>query len=252
MKGLKQLLPPEKTPNVYWRIQRRPRSISHKQLICWTQHCRYDARLAEQLVEHVRDYWFRYDPAVLNALAQKEPWPSAIGFIVEHVIENCEKPVGIRTEFLTWASTVQRGLSPFPFGLFFIGAWPIASRAMNSQVVESRESYKKWGYYGKDLLFNKQTPGQVKAPSPLGKSLSIDRKAEELDFDMRLKIDLCRRLREYKIQNKLTNREFANRLCLPESKASNIHNCKTKDVSVAFLLKAARRINVTVTDLVAG
>lgn len=242
MKGLSKLLPPDKAPEIYWRLQRKPDRISPKEFVHWTQYSRYDARLAEQLAEHIRDYWYRYDPVVINSLAQKEAWPGAVGFLIEHTLEQCSKSIGVRTQFQKWAATAQRGLPSFTWGLFFIGAWPIASAAMNAQVSQSLSSYKKWGFYGKDILFNKQIPGEIKAPSYRRNQPKRDEQVQALPIDQHVKVTICKQLREYKIRHKLTNREFAERLGVSQSKSSNIYNYNTKDISVALFLKLAERI----------
>lgn len=175
--------------SLYLELKRHPLVFSEKDLSLFIQNSRLDPRLAESVTEHLRDYWWKYDPRSLNKKLKRQPWPAAVKPMLFQLLESCKGSRKTKIAFGQWAAEVLQGLpnSDSP-ALYFISSLEPRSRSLDREVNESLESFRKAGYFAKDLLFNKGQAGFIKSSADLKKSLG---RAED-----RLKLNLLERLRE--------------------------------------------------------
>ncbi len=157
--GNKQLL------STYNKLQSDKTKISIKEITIWTQWVRFDPRLAEQLVSYLSRKWTNILPKDLNAEMIKQPWPAAIGLLIENIIifkkHHDQESKQEISNFTFWASIVMSGIGPSNNEQFFIGLRPLASKLMKRDVLLSLDFYRRWGYFGFDVLINKFKYGKL-------------------------------------------------------------------------------------------
>lgn len=148
---------------LYQKLVTDPLSYSEKDLALFVQNGRMDARLAEVVTEHIRDYWWKYDPKSLNSRLRKQPWGSAIKPMLNQISEYCKATATTKAAFSAWARDAVLGLPDVPAQLYFIGYLKPRSKSQDREVSEALPSFSKAGYYAKDLMFNKGLPGSIKS-----------------------------------------------------------------------------------------
>lgn len=156
-----RLIPEADRFALYQAMVRSPMSFSEKDLALIIQNGRRDARLAEVVTEHIRDYWWKYNPELLNRRLRTQPWGAAIKPILNQIDEFCDAPSELRLEFQAWARTVIRGVRNSPPQLYFYDDSRPRSRSQNREVDEALVSFLSAGYVAKDYLFNKSRPKSI-------------------------------------------------------------------------------------------
>lgn len=123
---------------------------------------RFDARLAEIIVEFFFENWRKINPVSFNALLLSEAWPNTAAVLLEFsagAISVAKKECSV--QFNLWRRIILCNLSKAGWEQFFIGAHPIGSRAMFDNARFPLVEYRKWGYFGREILFNKAVPSQM-------------------------------------------------------------------------------------------
>ncbi len=124
----------------------------------WTQWSRFDPRLAEILVQSISKHWKSFDLFGIRAELLPQPWPAALGVLLENILAAKILPARDVDVFRHWAAAAMAGVEPAPNELFFFGTRKIGSLAMFRDASEASKSYTKWGYLGRELLVNKADP----------------------------------------------------------------------------------------------
>ena len=154
MKGLDKIPTQKNLLKAYKALQvlSPPSTVSIKTLALWSQWSRLDPRLGEILVQYLSRFWPYISPVALNQALKKEPWPSAFGVLINQV-PYCD--IKNKAGFRQWSKSVMADIAPAPDELFFIGLYKIGGKQMKNECLYSLKSYRKWGYFAKDLLINK-------------------------------------------------------------------------------------------------
>ena len=169
MKGLSSIPSEENFLEAYRQLQARPaRRISEAELALWSQWCRFDPRLGEQLIELLGREWRTIHPMRLREEALRQPWPQALGVLLEQVLDAGWIPRPDRTLYRRWRDTVLAEIRPASGELFFIGTRKLAGKQMLLDAELSLRAYLKWGYLGRELLVNKaQAPESLQRTGTL-------------------------------------------------------------------------------------
>ena len=130
-----------------------PAPPSEQELALYTQWSRFDARLAEICVDYFVKNWPKLNPVQLRTSMLSQPWPAALGVLLEfakHAVRTADSVV-----FQQWKKTALADISPAPWEQFFVAQRPIASVGMLEDARFSLKEYRDWGYFGREVLFNK-------------------------------------------------------------------------------------------------
>jgi hypothetical protein len=157
MKGLESLPGAAKLERAYRNLQiRRVPKCSVTSLALYAQWARFDPRLAEIWVAYLARHWRDVSPLALREVLKRQPWPMAAGVLLEFV----ERAVAIDRDelrlFSHWKALVLDSFPRAHWEQFFIGERRVAGKAMLDDARFSSLEYKKWGYLGREVLFNKQ------------------------------------------------------------------------------------------------
>lgn len=155
MEGLKVLPAASDLQQAYSILQNSRAVAPSDELVLMSQWARFDPRLAEQLVDHFRLYWSEINPLQLNLLNQKAAWPAALGVLLDQVRTYVDFKPEEKHRYTRWAKCVMVSVRPAAGELFFIGQRSFAGKLMRQDSELSLRSYVKWGYLGRDILFNK-------------------------------------------------------------------------------------------------
>ena len=178
MRGLKEAPSVRQLAAAYSDLQFAKKALANKKLALYSQWARLDSRLGEILVEYIARFWRRHDPADLNSRLRLQAWPAAFGALLEHTPffwaqkERRERrgeaeksrlaPARRRRAalFQKWSESVMDSIPPARGELFFFGAYGMGSKLQRKEASHATKLYRKWGYFGKDLLVNKAEPPQ--------------------------------------------------------------------------------------------
>lgn len=164
MKGPTRL-PNEIRYRLYRELVLKPLDFTEKDIALFSQNARFDPRFAEVLTTHLRDYWWKYDPSLLNKKLKAQPWPASLRPLLNQILLRCEFPTSeLRAQYSDWLILASRGIAPVKPQLYFESTLPPRSRSLDREVFESLPEFSSVGFYAKDLMFNKGLPGTVKAP----------------------------------------------------------------------------------------
>src|SRR5262245_15478113 len=131
MKGLVSIPQQKHLVEVYRRLQSRPQTISCDELALWSMWTRFDARLAEQLIEFFARAWLGISPLDLRKSLISQPWASALGVLLEHALLIVKKEQ--RKIFKSWMALVMHGIDPASSQSFLIGVYPFASQSLRRE-----------------------------------------------------------------------------------------------------------------------
>jgi hypothetical protein len=126
------------------------------ELAAYSQWTRFDPRLAEIWVKAVLERWKSVHPIELHESLKREPWPGAAGVLLEFVARAVRAEPAEARLFKLWKEMVLQGFGRAPWEQYFIGQRRIAGKAMIEDARFSLSEYRKWGYLGREILFNKQ------------------------------------------------------------------------------------------------
>lgn len=157
MKGLERIPSTDELQKAYDQLAKAQSrtEITVKQWSEWSQWCRFDPRLAEQLVVGLAESWTRLHPASLRDQLVREPWPQVAGVLFETALASAIIRREERKIFRSWAATVMANVPIAPWEQFFIGLRKVGGRQMALDAATPLLVYQKWGYLGRDLLVNK-------------------------------------------------------------------------------------------------
>jgi hypothetical protein len=153
MKGLDKIPSVKHLQSAYERLYGKLPPPTEEDLALWSQWCRVDPRLAEIWIEYVRDHYGEISPLQLRELTLKHPWPAAIGVLLEHVFCFFSGPEA--KIFKKWMELVLSGVEPAKDEQFFIGLRALGRKLMYEDAVFSLVPYRRWGFLGREVLFNK-------------------------------------------------------------------------------------------------
>jgi hypothetical protein len=127
------------------------RALSPEHLSAYSQWSRFDPRLAEILIEHFKLFWKQVSPLALQERLRLEPWPAALGVLLEFVsIHPDDSAV-----FDAWMQFVMTNCERGQQELFFIGLRALGGDLAFEDAVLSAWAYRRWGYLGREVLINK-------------------------------------------------------------------------------------------------
>ncbi len=151
--------------NAYSRLQHlRPQPPNESAVALYSQWARFDPRLAEIWVKFIAASWQSLNPIALRSELIQLPWPGVAGVLLEFSKRAIS---GDRGLFNAWMNLVLHGLPPGDWEQFFIGQHKPGGKAMFDDARFSLAEYRKWGYLGRAILFNKQRlPKDVAAHGP--------------------------------------------------------------------------------------
>ncbi|MBI3535142.1 MAG: hypothetical protein HY072_06620, partial [Deltaproteobacteria bacterium] len=155
MKGLESIPTPNDLLKAYNTLQFKQKMLLPSKLAFWSQWSRFDPRLAEIIVFYISKNWKDISALTLNREIKKQPWPGVLGVLLEQVILFAGFSLNEKVLFRNWARFVMTGVSKASFELFFIGLRSLGGRLSLQDAVLSHKTYKKWGYFGRELLINK-------------------------------------------------------------------------------------------------
>ncbi len=155
MKGLEKIPSEEDLLKAYSLLQFSKQEIPLHEISLWSQWCRFDARLAEILIQYFEKNWLEISPLDFNAELIKTPWPAVMGVLLDQMKFFIKFSKTELSLFKNWSKCVMTGIQNANHELFFIGTYGFASERMREDVVKSNKSFLNRGYFGTDLFFNK-------------------------------------------------------------------------------------------------
>ena len=205
VKGLDRVPQNEDLMNAYNRLQ-STNDISAEAIGLWSQWSRFDPRLAELLLTYLKKNWQKISPVELNYFLKLQAWPTAIGVLCEHLKNNFEKDSNYSL-YLKWMSCVMDQIAPAPFEQFFIGQRSFAGIEMRKDAQLAISFYRRWGYLGRDLLWNK---AEVKPfQTLLGKSSRVAILHRYLKTNNRITVNLYCELCSFFISRRQAERDLS-------------------------------------------
>lgn len=161
MIGIKNI-PLERRRELYQEIPRNALLFSEKDLRHFILNSRIDPRLAEVTTEHIRDYWWKYDPCLLNSLLRKSCWPQSVLPMLFQIEAFCQADESTRQMFLEWSKKVRSSIPKAAPQLYFIDGLKPRSKTQDRDVLESLAEFRRAGYFSREVLFNKGLPKKIK------------------------------------------------------------------------------------------
>lgn len=130
--------------------------LSVPELALWSQWARFDPRLGEQWIGVVLRDWRGISAIDLNRELLSQPWPAAVGVLLEQALAFGPWPAPERRLFRDWSRLVMSGVAAVDgAGQFFIGLRAFGGQAMRRDAENALKPYLRWGYLGKEVLRNK-------------------------------------------------------------------------------------------------
>jgi hypothetical protein len=146
----------EQLVKAYDRLQFSPQSIEVQELVKFSQWTRVDPRLGTVLYRALPKVWKQCNPLEVNRELKDQAWPSAFGVLCDQVSQYSEfESQEERDLFESWAKCVLTGVKPAQGELFFFGGRKLGGKLMARDVAHNLPSYKRWGYFSKDLFDSK-------------------------------------------------------------------------------------------------
>jgi hypothetical protein len=115
----------------------------------------------EQLISTLSLQWKKISPVEWNEKILKQPWPAAMGVLLNHLEQQLLKDKREHQLFRSWSKTVMTGISKADGEQFFIGTAIIGSHRMKKDSLSPTKLYLDWGYLGSDYLWNKSKPART-------------------------------------------------------------------------------------------
>ncbi|MCM2278647.1 MAG: hypothetical protein NDJ89_11290 [Oligoflexia bacterium] len=162
LKGLERIPSLDELAQAYSELQNAKDALPAERLALWSQWSRLDPRLAEQLVAHLSRYWRDLNPLELHTALVDQPWPAALGVLLEYAKERAQEPRLMKA----WNALVLSGIPVAEGELFFIGLRQFAGKLMREDARLSHKHYRRWGYLGRETLFNKAVSGDKTRLAP--------------------------------------------------------------------------------------
>jgi hypothetical protein len=155
MKGLIHIPSPKELEKAYFDLQTEKIQPSCTMWALWSQWARFDARLAEQMVQNIFLTWQNISPIELNQALQSHPWPQSFGVLLSNAKMGFKGRNPDKKKFQAWVNLAMFGISKANFEQYFIGTMALGGARMLKEVLHTTKPYLQWGYLGKDILWNK-------------------------------------------------------------------------------------------------
>ncbi|MCB0386504.1 MAG: hypothetical protein KDD43_14015 [Bdellovibrionales bacterium] len=181
------------------------REIETTNLALFSQWSRLDPRVGEVLVQFVFHHWREIEPLSLNQELHKQPWPAAMGVILEFVDLQLKSPD--RSCFRHWAALVMNGVtkqSGWP--QFFHGFRSLGGKLMLDDARFSLSPYRKWGFVSQELLV--KTDKKLRR-NPWSKEVRLVLLRDLLQRQKRIRIAEYLQLLHYQISTRQAERDLA-------------------------------------------
>ncbi len=174
MRGLQRIPSVEQLADAYGELMRATVGVvDTPRIALWSQWARFDPRLAEILAGWLARNWRSVDAFDLNGEILTNPWPAALGVILEQVgallIPRGEERRGYRL----WQRAALHGVTRAPYEIFFIGTMAPGGKLMRKAAEAPLRFFLKWGYFGADLFVNKTSPSTRRTTVPREQRASI-------------------------------------------------------------------------------
>lgn len=154
MKGLAAWPSVSELAGAYASLQGGDR-VAEADLALYAQWTRLDPRLAEiWAARYLRD-WESLNPSRLREALLVQPWPQAFGAIVEQCLRYGKIPREKRGFFRSLSRSVLVGIPPAANENFFVSQAPLGGRSLLLDAERCDPTFAKWGYFGRDVFFNK-------------------------------------------------------------------------------------------------
>lgn len=216
---------------VYHLVQRHPLNVSRREIVQLFDLARMDPRLMEIMTEFLRDFWWTLDPQELNQAARKARFPFMMKAALILILENCKIDITNKSDFFAWFQKAIRGIKDPAPQLLYVGVFPIGSKALRDQVDHALPELFKHNIILKDLPFNKGKPGILKSRN--------NPPANRIDKLDHLKIEYVEKIKEFKRNKNLKNRELISLTGINRVFLSRILNNKFEKISVEYLKEKA-------------
>lgn len=210
-----------------------PLSLSERDVAQALDKSRFDPRLMEIMTEFIRDYWWALGPSQLNKLVKKSKSPFVIKGITSVILDLCQMHPQERLQFADWVYYSTRGIKDPNPQLLYIGVIPFGQSLLR-ETKEALPSFLKHNLITKDLPFNKGKPGTLKTSANFPKN-----RLDEIDL---LKLKYCKKIKNIKIEKKLSNDEICNLTGINRVFLSKILNNKLTGISVEYLKEKSSRL----------
>lgn len=204
---------PKNKGSIYSIFQITPFTVSEKFFCESLNASRTDARLYEVVTEHVRDFWWAMEPAILNKQIKKCENGFLIKAIVASIFDYCEFEQSIRSEFTAWSNIALAGVKDLKSPEFLCLANRLSKKFDQYTINETLPCFKRHKLYFRDSPFNKGLPKDVKSRSHKRISdrfSSID--LIKVDAVLRVKRDSLELNNTDIISKYDTNRSFVSRI----------------------------------------
>lgn len=115
---------------------------------------RFDPRLGELWLLAFDRHWQKLSPVAIRDENQHQAIPAVLGVLLDQYLKFlC--PAEERKVFRHWSAIALMGVERARFEGFFIGVAPLAGRSVRLDAERPLQVYKKWGFFGRDVLVNK-------------------------------------------------------------------------------------------------
>lgn len=211
----------------YERIIIKKLSLDESFLAKQLNFVRKEPRLAEVVVEHLRDFWWKYDA---NKLVNKTSLENRriLKLFVDMINEYCS---GVDNEdFIAWKNIILNSKSKvFKRKIYFFLL--DSNFIKKDQKNNSYKIYEKYGFYCHELLFNKGIPKKI-----------LTRDSSFLKETDKMKIEVVARIVEIKESKNLSNLFIAKAIGKDETILGKIINSKVDGISLEYLVDVKDRM----------
>lgn len=212
MRGLKNFPQKKQVAQAIHTLQTLEPTPEHL-LSLYSQWARVDPRIAESLVYYLKNKWEFINPLQLNNELQKQPWPAAMGVILNFIdLYSDNRAWHLKTranmslkKFRLWSALVMSKIEPENYAQFFYGFRNFAGKIMREEASTNLLPYLKWGYLGCDLLV-KTFDFPRRNPWPKADRLKILKKL--LTKNKKITVRDYRQALAFQISNRQAERDF--------------------------------------------
>lgn len=224
MKGPKAgMLSGDVLAEVYTTLNVSPLAVDEIFLAFAVEHSRLDPRLAEITTEHIRDFWWKYNPNVLAKKLLNTAWPAAVLPMLLLIENRCKTSKSNLQRFKKWSGVVRKQVdkesSP---QTYFIPLSMAEVRMRRDEHKKTLPEFFENGYLCRTLLFNKDNPKELSSASN-----------NRLSLLNREKLKAAKHLS--KLLGDLNTIAAAQKLDTDKTTISKIRRLMVSDISLDFL-----------------
>ena len=173
----KPRVPSEKEILDAYRILQSEVEIPVREWVRFSQWVRFDPRLGEVWLSALDRRWRALPPVLMRDENLQQATPAVLGVLLDQY-HDFVCPEADRKTFDLWRKIALEGLKKAPNENFFIGVAPFAGKRLRLDAERPIRAYKKWGFFGRDILVNKfsekQKELQVTALAPEERRRALD------------------------------------------------------------------------------